>query len=62
MEPHTDPILKERFFGLTNAEGNHGEDVKEHYFECATRRLVISLTQLGGIWRDVLGLMGHLGI
>ena len=24
-----DPILKERFFGLTNAEGNHGEDVKE---------------------------------
>ncbi|HEU5380718.1 MAG TPA: hypothetical protein VFV38_35290 [Ktedonobacteraceae bacterium] len=27
-----DPILKERFFGLTNAEGNHGEDVKEYYF------------------------------
>jgi hypothetical protein len=27
-----DPILKERFFGLTNAEGNHGEDVKESYF------------------------------
>jgi hypothetical protein len=27
-----DPILKERFFGLTNAEGNHGEDVKEQYF------------------------------
>jgi len=27
-----DPILKERLFGLTNAEGNHGEDVKEHYF------------------------------
>jgi hypothetical protein len=26
-----DPILKERLFGLTNAEGNHGEDVKEHY-------------------------------
>ena len=24
-----DPILKERMFGLTNAEGNHGEDVKE---------------------------------
>jgi hypothetical protein len=24
-----DPILKERFFGLTNPEGNHGEDVKE---------------------------------
>src|SRR5438093_7757188 len=28
----TDPILKERFFGLTNSEGNHGEDVKEYYF------------------------------
>ncbi len=28
----TDPILKERLFGLTNAEGNHGEDVKECYF------------------------------
>jgi hypothetical protein len=27
-----DPILKERLFGLTNSEGNHGEDVKEHYF------------------------------
>jgi hypothetical protein len=27
-----DPILKERIFGLTNAEGNHGEDVKEYYF------------------------------
>src|SRR4029077_1849966 len=27
-----DPILKERAFGLTNAEGNHGEDVKEYYF------------------------------
>ena len=26
-----DPILKERLFGLTNSEGNHGEDVKEHY-------------------------------
>src|SRR5688572_24365592 len=27
-----DPILKERLFGLTNAQGNHGEDVKEDYF------------------------------
>ena len=27
-----DPILKERLFGLTNTEGNHGEDVKECYF------------------------------
>jgi hypothetical protein len=27
-----DPILKERYFGLTNGEGNHGEDVKELYY------------------------------
>ncbi|HLY21531.1 MAG TPA: glucosidase [bacterium] len=27
-----DPILKERPFGLTSAEGNHGEDLKEYYF------------------------------
>ena len=28
----SDPIIKERLFGLTNSEGNHGEDVKEYYF------------------------------
>jgi hypothetical protein len=27
-----DAILKERYFGLTNSEGNHGEDVKEHFY------------------------------
>ena len=27
-----DPILKERLFGLTGTEGNHGEDVKEYYY------------------------------
>ncbi len=27
-----DPIIKERLFGITNSEGNHGEDVKEYYF------------------------------
>ncbi|MFO0920022.1 MAG: glucosidase, partial [Planctomycetaceae bacterium] len=27
-----DPILKERLFGLTNSQGNHGEDVKECYY------------------------------
>src|SRR5262249_55388447 len=27
-----DPILKERLFGMTNSESNHGEDVKEYYF------------------------------
>lgn len=29
---HKDPIIKERLFGLTNGEGNHGEDVKELYY------------------------------
>lgn len=29
---HRDPFLKERLFGLTNSEGNHGEDVKECYY------------------------------
>jgi Glycosyl hydrolase family 63 C-terminal domain len=29
---HADSILKERFFGLTNKQGNHGEDVKELYY------------------------------
>ena len=28
-----DPMLKERLFGLTNSEGNHGEDVKAYYFD-----------------------------
>ncbi|WP_036484551.1 glucosidase [Myxosarcina sp. GI1] len=28
-----DPFLKERLFGLTNSQGNHGEDVKEYYFQ-----------------------------
>jgi hypothetical protein len=32
MWNEADPITKERFFGLTNPEGNHGEDVKEAYF------------------------------
>ena len=32
MWNRVDPILKERLFGLTNQEGNHGEDVKELYF------------------------------
>jgi len=31
-----DPILKERLFGLTGPEGNHGEDVKEDYFYTAS--------------------------
>ena len=37
-----DPIIKERMFGLTNEEGNHGEDVKEYYwwYLDATRRRI----------------------
>src|SRR5678815_3006967 len=27
-----DPVLKERLFGVTNGQGNHGEDVKEYYY------------------------------
>jgi hypothetical protein len=34
-----DPIIKERLFGLTNSEGNHGEDVKEYYFYWTPRPL-----------------------
>ncbi len=32
-----DPILKERAFGLTPIEGNHGEDVKEYYLYATPR-------------------------
>jgi hypothetical protein len=32
-----DPILKERMFGLTGSEGNHGEDVKEYYPDFSQR-------------------------
>ena len=35
-----DPILKERLFGLTGNEGNHGEDVKEYYFISTARRRI----------------------
>ena len=46
-----DPILKERLFGLTNQQGNHGEDVKELYYYVdavpshAYGRMVYKLTQ-----------------
>jgi hypothetical protein len=33
-----DPILKERLFGLTNSESNHGEDVKEFTSTSTARR------------------------
>ena len=48
-----DPILKERLFGLTNREGNHGEDVKELYYyldatpSYAYARMIYKLPQAG---------------
>ncbi len=41
-----DPILKERSFGLTGNEGNHGEDVKEHYFDRESARTPLYLNGL----------------
>ena len=38
-----DPILKERLFGLTNAEGNHGKDVKLHAFALRDRSRGVAL-------------------
>ena len=45
-----DPILKERAYGLTGAEGNHGEDVKEYWWYCDTMR---------DFWRSHQGLIGE---
>jgi hypothetical protein len=39
-----DPILKERLFGLTKSEGNHGEDVKEYYFTSIILRPTLALS------------------
>ena len=41
-----DPILKERLFGLTNREGNHGEDVKElyHYVDATPTHSYLEMT------------------
>ncbi|MFF4629567.1 MGH1-like glycoside hydrolase domain-containing protein [Streptomyces griseorubiginosus] len=41
-----DPLLKERMFGLTNAEGNHGEDVKEYWFHLDNTPTHSSMTYL----------------
>ena len=43
-----DPILKERLFGLTNSEGNHGEDVKEYYFYLDSTRPFVHEISLQG--------------
>jgi hypothetical protein len=55
-----DPILKERLFGLTNSEGNHGEDVKEYYFYLdstpthASMRYLYKYPQLAYPYEDLL--------
>jgi hypothetical protein len=44
-----DPILKERLFGLTNSEANHGEDVKEYYFYLdSTPTRIVTWSRLTG--------------
>jgi hypothetical protein len=49
-----DPILKERLFGLTNSEGNHGEDVKEYYFYLdSTRMFGGNSNWRGPVWMPV---------
>ena len=49
-----DPILKERLFGLTNSEGNLGEDVKEYYFYIdSTSAFLFWTTARGGRWARV---------
>jgi hypothetical protein len=55
-----DPILKERLFGLSNAEGNHGEDVKEYYFHLdntpthAYARMLYKYLQVAFPYADLL--------
>jgi hypothetical protein len=57
LRNESDPILKERLFGLTNSEGNHGEDVKEYYFYGSGRRPVYGGStkfQNDPYWRDLI--------
>ena len=60
-----DPILKERLFGLTNAEGNHGEDVKEYYFYVdnvpshAYQRLLYKYPQAAFPYEDLVDTNAH---
>ena len=64
-----DPILKERMFGLTNSEGNHGEDVKELYYyldatpdpvlhEDAVQVSASGVSLRAGWWRRTAGAAG----
>jgi hypothetical protein len=62
-----DPILKERLFGLTNAEGNHGEDVKECYFyldatpTSSYLKMLYKYPQAEFPYADLIGVNGALG-
>ena len=51
-----DTIIKERLFGLTGSEGNHGEDVKELYYYLdatpTSSYLKVRGEQLGVIWKE----------
>jgi hypothetical protein len=55
-----DPILKERLFGLTNSEGNHGEDVKELYYyldatpSCSYARMLYKYPQAAFPYQQLL--------
>ncbi len=63
-----DPILKERFFGLTNQEGNHGEDVKELYYHLdglpshALMRMLYKYPQAAFPYDDLLAENGRRGL
>ena len=62
-----DPILKERLFGLSNREGNHGEDVKEYYFYVdnlpthAYARMVYKYPQVAFPYSDLVAENGRRG-
>jgi hypothetical protein len=63
-----DPILKERLFGLTNAEGNHGEDAKEYWFHLdnlpthAYARMVYKYPQVAFPYADLVAINGRRGV
>ena len=63
-----DPILKERLFGLTNAEGNHGEDVKEIYYHVdgvpshAYMRMLYKYPQAAFPYDDLLAVNAERGL
>ena len=63
-----DPILKERLFGLTNAQGNHGEDVKELYYYLdalpshAYNRMLYKYSQAAYPYEDLVAVNARRGL